>query len=321
MRKQSGRLMALTLCCLLLAGCTAAPPDSVIREDADKSLLISADTAALTPDTVQATLYFRYGATEYLAPEERSVPVQRNETAEKALVQALLDGPAATSSALSPLFPPGTEVLAVSSQGSTLFITFSEALRGRYADEPVDTSGQPWKEELPLRRHLCMDSLAATLTEAGLCSQVHVLVYRSGVPTHSMRLQAGFYNRGLDEAILPPLTRNEDALLTPRNTASAILRAWMNQDWLALYGWLARDSRPGEQTALGEFSTAKILTGYDVSAGTVSLNGQSAVLCADLSLRASGEDAAREGYPIHLTREDGLWRIEYSRLMDMIQAE
>ncbi len=321
MKRSFGRLLAMILCCALLAGCTAAPPDSVIREDADKANLISADTAALEPDTLRATLYFRYTTTQYLAPEERSVPVQRNETAEKALVQALLDGPTATSSALSPLFPPGTEVLAVSSQGSTLYVTFNEALLGRYADEPVDLSGEPWRTELPLRRHLCMDSLTATLTEAGLCSQVQVLVHRSSAQAHSMRLQAGFYDRGLDESILPPLTRNEAALLTPHNTASAILRSWMNQDWPALYGWLARDSRPGEQTALGEFAAGRALTGYEVSAGAVSLDGQRAVVCADLSLRASGEDAERAGYPIHLMREGGLWRIEYSRLTDMIQAE
>ena len=318
MTKKTGRLAALALLCVFLAGCAAAPPDNVIREDADKSHLISAATDSLTPDTVRATLYFRFGATGYLAPEERLVPVQRNETAEKALVQALINGPAATSSALSPLFPPGTEVLAVSSQEGTLFITFSEALLGRYADEPVDISGAPWKDELPLRRHLCMDALAATLTEAGLCDQIQVLVYRSGAQSSSMRLQAGFYDRGLDETILPPLCRSEEALLTPHNTADAILRSWLRQDWPSLYQWTARDNRPGEQTAISAFSYARILTAYEVSSGAVSPDGQHAVLCVNLTLRSSGQDTVRTGFPLHLIRDGGVWRIRFDHLTDMI---
>ncbi|MBR1584188.1 MAG: GerMN domain-containing protein [Clostridia bacterium] len=315
------RTLVLLLLCLTLSGCTAAPPDSVIRNDTDRSQLISADTDALTPDSVQATLYFRYGDTEYLAPEERYVTVQRNETAEKALVQALIDGPAATSSSLSPLFPPDVEVLAVTSQDGTLFITFNEALLGRYADEPVDISSEPWKTELPLRRHLCMDSLTATLTEAGLCTQVQVLIYRSNAPASSMRLQAGYFDRGVDETLLPPLTRNEGSILTPHNTAAALLKAWMSQDWPSLYGWVARDSRPGEQTAIAAFAAAGILTGFEATAGTVAMDGQSAVLCADLTLRAAGDDVTRTGYPIHLVREDGLWRIRYDQLLAMIQEE
>ncbi|MBQ9263792.1 MAG: GerMN domain-containing protein [Clostridia bacterium] len=313
--------MTLVLLCALLAGCTAAPPDSVMRSDADKSTLISADTSALTPDTLQATLYFRYGSTEYLAPEMRPVTVQRNETAEKALVQALINGPAATSSSLSPLFPPGTEVLAVTSQENTLFVTFSETLLGRYSDEPVDVSVEPWKTELPLRRHLCMDALTATLTEAGLCSQVQVLVYRSNAQSSSMRLQAGFFDRGVDETLLPPLTRNEDRLLTPHNTVAALLKDWMNQNWPALYGWVSRDTRPGEQTAVNSFAAGRIITGFEVSAGTVSIDGQSAVLCADLTMRAAGEDEALAGYPVHLTREDGIWRIDYDPLMALMQNQ
>ena len=322
MRTSSLRRMALLLAgALLLTGCTAAPPDSVIRPDQDRSALISAETAALTPDTVQATLYFRYGDTTYLAPVERTVTVQRNETPEKAMVQALIEGPAATSSSLTPLFPPGTQVLAVTSQENTLFVTFNEALLGRYTDEPVDISVEPWKTELPLRRRLCMDSLTATLTEAGLCSQVQVLVYRSNAQAGSMRLQKGFYERSLDETLLPPLKRNEDALLTPHNTADALLKAWMSQDWPSLYSGIAREARPGEQAAYNAFAAARALTGFELSHGSVSSDGQQAVLCADLSLRAAGEDAVQTGYPIHLVREDGLWRIAYDQLLALISEE
>ncbi len=321
MNKRASLLCALLILAALLSACTAAPPEHVIREDADKSQLISANTDALTPDTLRATLYFRYGTTEYLAPEERYVTVQRNEAAEKALVQALIEGPAATSSSLTPLFPPDTEVLSVNSQNGTLFITFNEALLGRYADEPADLSSSPMKAELALRRRLCMDALTATLTEAGLCVRVQVLVYRSSAQSSSMRLQAGYYDRSSDETILPPMTRSEDALLTPHNTACAILRSWMNQDWPQMYGWVSRETRPGEQTAIGAFASAQVLTGYEVTPGTVSPDGQQAALSVRMSLRASGEDTERTGYPLLLRRENGLWRIDYGQLTAMMQED
>ena len=316
------RLALLAALALLLSGCAASPPDSLMRGTTEGETLIDADTGHLTPDAQGAVLYFRYGNSGYLAAEERQVPVERNESPEKALVQALIDGPAATASALSPLFPPGTEVLAAVSQGDTLFITFSEALLGRYSDEPGDISAEPWKTEAPLRRRLCLDSLAATLTEAGLCAQVQVLVYRGAGQATSMRLQAGFLDRSADSALLPPVTRDESRILTPHNTASAILSAWMAQDWTALYDWTARAAgRPGEQSAVDTFAAARTLTGFSLSPGGVSPNGQSAVVGADLSFQGEGQDTAFTGYPVRLVREDGVWRIPYAQLIRMMNQD
>ena len=321
MRRGARRAALLILCAVLLCGCTATPPDTLMRSDPADSALISADTRALTPDAWEATLYFRYKDTAYLVPEKATLSVQRNESAEKALVQALLDGPGATASALAPLFPPGTEVLAVSRQGDTLFVTFNEALLGRYGDEPGDAAAGKWKTEGPLRRKLCLDALTATLTEAGLCAQVQVLVYRGGGQATSMRLHAGFFTRGADETLLPPLTRDEESLWTPHNAASALLNAWMTQNWAALYDFTLREgaaARPGEQTAAEAFAGARVLTGFAVSAGNVSLDGQTAVLTADLTLRGEGGDVTRGGYPLRLRREAGIWKIDYAALTAMM---
>lgn len=317
------RCLALLMGCLIfLSGCAASPPDSLVRKDTDTAHLVSADTRSLPADSMAATLYFRYGETAYLAAEERILAVKRDESPEKVLVQALLDGPAATASSLNPLFPPGTQVLAVTSQDDTLFVTFNEALLARYSDEPGDISNEPWKTEGPLRRLLCMESLTATLTEAGLCSKVQVLVHREKVESTSMRLHAGFYTRSGDETLLPVLTRNEDMLLTPHNAASALMTAWMTQDWAALYDLVARNAgdgaRPDEQIAYEAFSGANILTSFHLSPGNVSLDGQSAVLSADATLRGQGMDFSLNGYPIHLTRESGLWKISYSRLIGLM---
>lgn len=322
--KKTFRLAALlSLCAILLCGCMTSPADSLKRQSAEGQSLISASTAELAPEEQEMTLYFRYGDTAFLAPERRLILVERNESLEKAVVEALIMGPAATASSLSPLFPAGTEVLAVASQGDTMFITFNEAFLGRYADEPADGMGE-WRAEGPLRRQLCLDSLAATLTEEGLCAKVQVLVYRSSGASTSMRLQAGFLNRSGDQTLLAPLTRNEKCLLTAYNTASLLLASWLHQDWESLYDLTAREgtaARPGEQSAYDAFAAGKVLSAFSLSPGAASYDGQSAVFAVDLTFLGQGGDVALAGYPLLLTRERGLWKMDYGRLTAMMNAQ
>ena len=327
MRKKLPALLALlSVLCLALGGCVTSPPDSLMRtEPADPAALVDAETDALSGDVVSAALYFRYGASAYLAPEQRQITIEKNESPEKALVKALVAGPSASASALSPLFPPGTEVLAVSAQGDTLYVTFNEALLGRYSDEPGDTASNAWKREFPLRRQLCMDSLAATLTEAGYCVRVQVLVYREVSSATSLRLTNSFFTQDGDTTPLSPLTRDEETLLTPHNAAAFILTAWMTQDWETLYSLLKKDDsaspRPAGQAAFAAFAAARVLTGFQVGHGNVSEDGQTAVVNGEMSLRADGEDAFITGYPLRLERENGLWKISYERLLALMNQE
>ena len=323
-RRNKRAFFLLLAFCLLLTGCMSAPPEDLIRKGGDDQRLISASTGELAADTNEIKLYFRYGHTNYLAPEKRAIQVQRNESLEKAIVLALIKGPQVSASVLSPLFPAGTEVLAAVTQGDTLFITFNDSFLGRYADEPADPNAKDWKTEGPLRRQLCLDALTATLTEAGLCARVQVLVYQGVNQSTSMRLQAGFLTRSQDDSLLPAMRRSEDRLLTPHNTADLIMRAWMAQDWETLYDLTAREgtpARPGEQTAFDAFAAGQALTGFDLSCGSVSYDGQTAVITAQLTLRGTGRDQTVAGYPLLLTRESGLWKVNYARLIQMMAGE
>ena len=326
MSRRARRLALLALCVMLLGGCMSSPPDSLIRsEPGDSSALISADARQLSAQALDAVLYYRYQSSAFLAPENRRIEIARNETPEKALIQALLDGPSPTAAQLSPLFPQGTQLLAVSRQGDTLYITFNEALLGRYSDEPGDTSADAWKREFPLRRQLCMDSLAATLTEAGYCVRVQVLVYREVSSATSLRLTNSFFSQDGDTTPISPLTRDEETLLTPHNAASLVLTAWMTQDWDTLYSLLKKDDpaspRPAGQAAFAAFSAARVITGFQVDHGNVSADGQVAVINGEMTLRADGEDAFITGYPLRLERENGLWKISYKRLLALMNQE
>ena len=325
MRKKNLCLLALLLGVVwLLTGCAVSPPENVIREETGGQPLISADTAGLSPDTLDAALYFRYGASGYLAPEQRQIQVRRDESPENALVQALLDGPRSGNAAQTSLFPPGTRLLSAVRQGETLVITFSVEFLGRYSDEPSDPTAEPGRSDGILRRQLCLDSIAATLTEAGLCTQVQVMVDQVANQSAPMRLLAGFLDRSADASVLPPLTRSEDRLLTCHNTADWMLTAWLNRDFAGLYDLTAKggaSARPGEPTAMNAFSDAVILTGFTLSPGSVSLDGQTAVLCADLTLLTAGQEQTVPGYPLRLIREGSLWKMDYDALLKMLYQE
>ena len=326
MNKRNMCLVALLMGIIwLFTGCAVSPPDAVIRENPDGQPLISADTTGLAPDTLNAALYFRYGATGYLAPEQRQIQVRRDESPESALVQALLDGPRSGNAAPTSLFPPGTRLLSAVSQGETLVITFSAEFLSRYSDEPADPTAEPGRSEGILRRQLCLDSLAATLTEAGLCTQVQVMVDQGADQTAPMRLLAGFLDRSGDETVLPPLTRSENRLLTCHNTAAWLLSAWTQRDFDGLYDLTAKgggaSARPGEQAVINAFSDAAVLMGFTLSPGSVSLDGQTAVLCADLTLLSSGRERTVPGYPLRLIREGSLWKMDYDTLLQMLYQE
>jgi len=321
--KRARRWALLILCAALLSGCAAQQPAGDVR-GGEGQTLISADTEGLAPAALSAALYFRYAATPYLAPQVRQIDVQRDETPERAIVQALLDGPSGAAGFLNALFPPGTEVLATLSQGDTLFITFNEALMGRYADESAVDLAPSAREEAALRRRLCLDALSATLTEAGLCARVQVLVYRGASQGNSMRLPAGFLDQSGDESLLAPLTRREDSLLTPHNTAALLMNAWMNQDWAGLYDFTARgggSARPREQSAYDAYAEGRTLIRYSLSPGSVSLDGKAAVVSVDMTLLGEAEDGEIAGYPLRLQREDGLWKIGFEDLIRMMNQD
>lgn len=327
-RGKAARLLIALICAAtLLAGCAVSPPDTLVRSDHGDTPLIGAQTGANEPEIYEATLYFRYGDTPYLAPETRRVARGGDETLEKALVRALLEGPGATSPALAPLFPAGTQVLSTTLQDDLLLVMFSEELTSRYPDETGATSAAHWLGEARLRRKLAMDALTATLTGAGLCARVQVLVWRQTQAATTLRLSAGYLTATDDDTPLDPFTRDESVILTAHNAAAAALKAWLTQDWQTLYGFLATvgetgEARPGDQAAYADFASGALLTSFSLTPGETSADGKTCVLLADLSLRTrGGEDRALTAYPVRMRREGGLWKIDYARLKGMMHDD
>ncbi|NLD52063.1 MAG: GerMN domain-containing protein [Clostridiales bacterium] len=299
------------LCCLLpllavAEQAPAIPPDEMLSPYTRRSETV----------LVPYTLYFGYRNTLLLGREMREVSVPRAASAELSVVQALLDGPGSLSPHLVPLFPPGTQVLSVVPEGDRLFVTFSEALMGRYADEALIDSPDYRAGLGQQRRRLAMAGLVNTLTESGRYSSVQVLVRGETYVSTSMRLSNRYYL--LNNDLLPdPLVRQDELILTPQAAVSQFLDAWQRQEWSRatqlIGGSLQADSiLPSEYELTQRLQNASQLLEWTVTPGTIALDGQSAVVSVSYSARQkNGVRFDISAKPVKLLLVDGVYLIPF----------
>ena len=302
---------ALLACVLLLCGCASRPSAAVVEETPEDGQMISGEPESGSELQFSATLYFPYADTGLLRQEMREITMAPNETREKALVSALLEGSREAGSRA--LFPEKTEVLSTQAQQGVIYITFNEALYNSYADEGRS------QRQFQLRRQLAMAALTATLTESGEYHSVQVLVRAEENVGRSMRLQQSYFGGG-EEGAAAPFTRQHSALPTPAAYARELLLSWQERDWDALSAFLsARRSRGGQALDMGSLADGLALTEFAVYDGTVSPDGGSAVVCADLLLRdKDGLERRLESYPLRLENEDGAWKASALQLLDVM---
>lgn len=309
MKKKTVLLILLLAAAWLLCACSQQPPASLVGDTPDSAQVIAAMPESGSEGQFSATLYFRYGDTALLRQETRDISLLPNETREKALVSALLEGSREAGSRA--LFPEKTQVLATQAQDGVIYITFNEALYDRYADES--------KADAVPRRQAALDALAATLTESGAYRSVQVLVRAEENVGRSMRLRQSFLG-GSEDELLPPLVRRQESLPAPCAFARALLSAWQTRDWSALAVFVSAYDAQGARGDGGAFlNEAPVLIDFTAYAGTVSPDGGSAVVCADLTLRDhDGQESVVSAYPLRLVREGGVWKATAAQLRAMM---
>ncbi|MBQ8654149.1 MAG: GerMN domain-containing protein [Clostridia bacterium] len=268
-----------------------------------------------------AALYFRYMDEPYLAAEYRVVTQSANKPYEQALLSALVSGPSGLD--LTSLFPAGVQVLSASRQGRTLFVTLSKEIMNPYPDEVIATYST---RDAILRRRLCMQSIAATVTENCDVDQVQILVQQDAAMTGSLRLEKRYFLTG-ESGLTEPFGRDESLLLTPHTTMNVILQLCRQQDWQRLYHYLIRvdqtlnASRPSYESFVAAMDALPALTEYACSTGSVSQYGQTAAFVCDASLRLEdGRQVDKTGSILRLTRENGLWRITLDSLTGWLEV-
>lgn len=309
------KLLPLLLC-LLLTGCTSDPLLSMAVPGSPE--LPAPAVTGLPESEDLATLWFRFGTEPFLAPETRVITHSRTEGHAVAILQALISGPGAASAGLTGLFPQGTQVISCTQSGNVMFVMLSRHIMNGYADEPAAWQSDPyWAAEVPLRRELAMQSIAATLTENCSVDSVVILVEHAG--SDSLRLRQSYYTLEKDDTPAAPLRRDESLLLTPVRTAEAVLQCWQDGDFARLYRYLAAD--PADGTALpeeNEFLTMAAdlprLLYAEANGGSISITGNSAVFTVSGAWVEDGAEVPFTGMILRLTREQGVWKLPLSQL-------
>lgn len=311
-------LMLLLLCCLLLPGCSRDPVSYMAAGQPEADLPAPAEST-LPQEEHLATLWFRFGSEPLLAPETREIAASSDDAL--ALLQTLLAGPSTASAELSSPFPQGTRVLSVSQSGRIMFVTLSRHIMNSYADEPASWQSDPrWAIEVPLRRQLAMQSIAATVTENCDADTVVILVEQTDEVTDSLRLRQYYYTLDGDMTLAAPLTRDESLLLTPARTAQVILQAWQESDWARLYLYTARTDpatgalRPDEDAFVQQMAQEPHLVRWSCEGGSISADGRNATFTISGAWLADGAEQSFAGLPLKLTLEKGVWRIGLSQL-------
>ena len=272
---------------------------------------------------LDVTLYFRFGETNLLGACSAQLDMRREETVAASIVQSLLDGPDAAHDRLTALFPQGTTLIGVASEGATAFVTLSEAFLGIPDGAPSDwEDSAAWQKEATLRRRMAFESIVLALTEEGRYQRVQLYVAGSDddIP---QRIPLYWFDQSATDinVMLAPCARDENAMLTPQRTLEQILEDWQKQDWGALYTFLLRGE---EMPTLSEFEEEMrqrdvALLSYELTSGTVSLNGETAtvVLNAQIDAKDGGEaKLTRESVP--LVRQDDNWCISRSTLESLM---
>ena len=327
--KRTALTLLLAVLLLLSSGCTPSGNSmenlSVTAAPQEDAIPAPDGADALSTET-SAQIWYRYGEEPMLAAERRTVSRLPNEPYETALLRLLLDGPSLNAPALRGLFPAGTRVISTSRQGEMLFVTLSYQLMNAYSDEPERwRQDAAWAQEVPLRRKLAMQAIAATVTENTTIQQVVILLEQRGATTDSLRLRQKYYTLDeADDALADPLVRDETMLLTAEGTMQTILRCVQRQDVQRLYRYLAPDDpetgaeRPDAATFAETCAAFPALTAFEASGGSVF--GTRAVFVVSGVRQENGIAQEFAGRTVHLIRNNGLWCISMSQLTALAEG-
>lgn len=332
-RKALG-LAAMLALLLVLGGCSRMPPAPQATATPDATPL--AEIAPQLPEEVSSTevtridrrdvsLYFRMQGEEMLACEYRTLWIPKDKQVEMTLIEALIGGPGASRQELVGLFPPGTKVVKVWATDDMLSVLLNRAFLGAPADAPVDWSvDDTWRSEVYRRRRMALASIVNTITEATEYTSVQFLVNdRDDDPTGRRLFLSELYEDADSDQLLVPIMRSEEMLLTHYNTAALILDCWKSQAYERIYSLLAQDgARPVDSAVFAQQMAAqpRRLVRFWLSPGTVSEDGQSAVMELTYEYIAGEGTLLVDNHPLRMVRENGLWKVSHSELSRMMEA-
>ena len=301
----------------------ALMPQQMHHEQAQEAPTFSRQLgASQRSDMIDVTLYFRFADTAVLGMQHAQIDIRREETVATSIVESLLRGPDIAHAHLSGVFPQGTELISVSGDGATAFVTLSGGFLGKPDGAPSDWEDLPdWQEEAALRRRLAMQSIVLALTENGRYQRVQLYIADSDddIP---QRIAMAWMDTSVTDPklVLAACPRDEQAMLTPSCALDMIMQAWQRQDWKAMYPLMAdtqEDPLPTLSVFEAEMAEMDVsLLEYSLTPGSVSFDGQAATLVLDARIRSrEGGDAqiVRESVPLERVQDNWAMRTQTLR--------
>lgn len=283
---------------------------------------------SVVSEMLTVTLYYRYEQTDLLGMERAQIDLRREETVARSIVEQLVAGPSASHARLRGVFPQGTKVISVATEGSTAFVTLSEEFLGRPDGAPSDWEDSTlWQEEATLRRWLAAQSIVCALTEGGRVQRVQLYVARNDDDA-PRRIPLFWFDRNVQDmsVVLAACQRDEAVILTPARAAQRIFDAWQHRDWADVYAFLCERG----EAELPTFSVFEArmrdadvsLLNYEVSSGSVDATGQAATLLFGGMIRsADGDDAQLSRESIPMVRAVDNWAMPYDTFLSLMIRE
>ena len=260
---------------------------------------------------LDVTLYFRYGETNLLGAVGAKLDMRREETVAQSIVEALLAGPDAAHDRLSGLFPQGTSVISVQSEGDTAFVTLNQAFLGIPDGAPADWEDlAEWQAEATLRRRLAFQSIVLALTEDGRYQRVQLYV-AGGDDEVPRRIPLYWFDQ----------SATDPNVMLAACALKLMLGAWQKQDWEGLYDFLLREEETptlsGFETQMRETNVQ--LMAFECTGGTVSLDGQRATVVLDAAIHSDeGGDAQIVRESVSLVRQNDNWCMALTTLESLM---
>lgn len=337
--------MKKTIICLLMTALLLMAGERGLRRDAQayirslfesktqapeavqQEALFERDAQPVT-DTLDVTLYYRYGQTNVLGMESALIETAREESIARAIVEQLVAGPDAAHGKLSGVFARGTDVISVAEADDTAFVTLSEEFLGRPDGAPEDWEDLAvWQEEATLRRWLAAQSIICALTEGGRYQRVQLYVAQSSedVPR---RIPLCYFDLSIADpaVVLAASSRDEAAILTPQRAIQMIFDGWQQRDWESVYALICAD-REGHLPTLSAFEAQMraadvTLVTAEASFGSVDAGGSTATLMVDGAVRlkdGGSRRLIRQSVP--MVRVADNWAMRLDTLRTLMGAE
>lgn len=156
------------------------------------------------------------------------------------------------------------------------------------------------------------------MTENCDVDQVQVLVEQDeNDAVASLRLRQTYFLTTDDAAALVgPLTREAELILTPDAMLENVLRAWRSQDWEKMYLYLddSDGTAPAYAAFAAQLSALPPVTAWQCSPASISGDGRYATFIVDMTVLEDGALRELPGRVLRLYRRGGPWHISMAQL-------